>query len=345
MPLLLTPGTTLVKTWAGVAHTVVATETGFEMAGASYPSLMACAKAICGSVPRGLCTRSFFSVRPETVVGGGPTRRAGYGTAEQFQVKGKCQREGCYEPADCKHGFCKDHCHRHEIGSYSSRSYPRTSDLHVGVEIEVNYPCAETFRRGVGIDCHRDGSLGSYGAEYKLLAKSTRIVQEATELVQELWKRRARVDRKCGVHVHLDVRQLSRVRVDELLRWLRETQEVWFGLVPPSRRNNHYIKRIEANEYLNGHYTWANPTSYDTVEIRLHGGTLNPYKLAGWLTAMIHVQAKANDASYAFPSTGDAEADFWAVFADCPAAGKEYLATRKANGGVIRDNAYGHIEE
>lgn len=342
----ITVNDTITKTYGGRDWVITPSDSGYTMDGTAYRTLTGVVKTIMGNdYTNRVVVRQFLGL-PEY---DGP-RRARTGTpgdmvcGQPYEVKGKCKSEGCYEPADCSHGFCSNHCHRHEIGAYASRKYPRTSDLHIGVEIEVNYPCSDTFRRGVGIECHRDGSLGNYGAEYKLLAKATNIVQEASELVQELWKRRARVDRKCGIHVHLDARQLSDARRMELMTWLKATQEVWFGMMPPSRRSSHYVQRIDDPRYAT-HYTWANVTSYNTVEIRLHGGTLNPYKVAGWLTAMIHIQAKANDASYVFPSTGDAEADFWAFFADCPVSGKEYLATRKANGGVIRDRAYNHVEE
>lgn len=276
----------------------------------------------------------------------GPRRQAGAteATDDGVKVGGKCQHEGCYEPADCKHGLCYKHCQRHSIGRYSDRRYPRNDRPHVGVEIEVVYDSAEHFRRGVGIDCHQDGSLGSYGAEYKVLAESTKVVAQASELVETLWKRRAKVDRRCGLHVHLDTRQLGPVRIEEMLDWAQRTQDEWFSMMPPSRRANGYAGRISEHN-RDQHTTWMHRTAYRTVEVRIHGGTLNPHKMAGWLTALVHLQNKANDAAYAFPDTGDAAADFWAVFADSPATGKEYLATRKACGGVIRDEAYAHLEE
>ncbi len=336
----LTTGTQLRKVYNGTEYVLtVLGESLFELnTGRQFTSLTAAAKFVRGNT--NVVSGPVFwglgaQVRASSTGRSSPTCSA--------VVKGKCQSEGCYEPADCKHGFCKDHCHRHEIGSYGSRKYPRTAEPHIGVEIEVKYADTVNFRRGVGIDCHRDGSLGDYGAEYKVLAKSGAVVAEAAELVETLWKRRARVDRKCGMHVHLDVRQLTDSRREELMTWLWKTQDAWFDLMPPSRRTNHYVAKLNGPD--GSHYSWANRSPYNTVEIRLHGGTLNPHKVAGWLTAMVYLQAKANDAGFTFPSTGDAEADFWAVFADCPQAGKEYLATRKANGGVIRDHAYGHIEE
>ncbi len=340
-------GTEVRKTFRGHEWVVrIVREGRFELTqdgnrAGTYASLTAAAHAVRGD-EQSVNGWSFFGLR-------NPVQRVRSTTTEEPTVKigGKCQHEGCYEPADCKHGFCSQHCQQHSIGSYGNRKHPRNDKPHVGVEVEVVYARPEDFRRGVGIECHRDGSLGTYGAEYKVLALAEKAAAEAAELVHELWKRRARVNRSCGLHVHLDVRQLSAARVTELLDWCQATQDAWFTLVPPSRQPRPgfiYCERLTADN-RRGHFTWAHTTTYGTVEFRLHGGTLNPYKIAGWITALVHLQAKAGDASYAFPDTGDAEADFWAVFADCPAAGKEYLATRKASGGVLRDLAFGHIEE
>jgi hypothetical protein len=259
------------------------------------------------------------------------------------KVTGKCKQTGCYEPADCKHGYCQAHCTvGHSHLPYSSRTMPRNDRPHVGVEIEVVYRDAETLRRGLPLGGHSDGSLGSYGAEYKVLAESDKISGACADLLQELFKRGARVNRSCGLHVHLDVRQLSDARRREVLAWLERTQDTWFSLVPPSRRNNTHVQRIP-NSY--NHYQWANLTSYNTLEIRIHGGTMNHFKLDGWLSALTHLQAKALDASFAFPNSGNGDEDFWALFADCPAEGREYLRARQDNAGVIRDRAFRHVEE
>ena len=337
------------KTYNGTEYVIQPDGEAFVMNGTRYASATAVVRAIMGADwTSRVVARTFLGLpayegerRPRTPRT--ETIRTSTNDEVVVKVSGKCKHEGCYEPSHCKHGYCHEHCNRHSIGAYADRRYPRTDAPHMGVEIEVMYNNATDFRRGVGIDCHRDGSLGSYGAEYKLLARSDKVVQKASELVEELWKRRARVNRQCGLHVHIDARQVGAERRRVAMDWLGRTEEVWFSLMPPSRRSSSYVARI--NGGYGGHYTWANYTGYNTLEIRMHGGTLNPHKMAGWLTALCHLQAKMNDAIYTFPSTGDAEADFWALFADCPQAGKEYLATRKANGGIIRDHAYGHIEE
>ena len=155
-------------------------------------------------------------------------------------MKQKCKRNGCYEPADCRHGYCVKHCpqrHNHRLLSYSVRSTPKDSSPHVGVEIEVEFPTIQDRDRALPLKAHHDGSLPqNCSAEFKLLAKADKIVKKSMEFANELWTRRARATRRCGLHVHLDMRQVTKQRIAEAMTWFKATQETWFKLMPPSRR-------------------------------------------------------------------------------------------------------------
>lgn len=259
----------------------------------------------------------------------------------------KCSNNGCYNPSECRHGKCKDHCHKHEELSYNSRYYPYTDEKHMGVEIEVEFDNYENKKRAIPLQAHGDGSLGQYGAEFKILTPSRRIARKCASVLQDLWIRRAKITRRCGIHVHIDIRKISYTRRAEVLKWLQATQDYWFTLVPASRRNNTYVAKIGTG--ANPHYIWAHTTPYDTIEIRLHPATLNPFKLAGWLSAMVHLQNKIYDESFKF-ETAPAEENaasvlFWQVYTDAPKEAKEYLKTRAAANGVIRDYAFDPMPE
>ena len=272
-------------------------------------------------------------------------------------MKKKCLTPGCYEPADCWHGYCAGHCpKRHPIRDHHRSRKPTTSVPHIGVEIEVQFSCTDLRKRVLPLKAHYDGSLetgSNVGAEFKILAPAKQIAKKATRVLRQLWERKAKITPKCGLHVHLDVRQATPARITALLDWAQLTQEVWFGLVPPSRRENHYCTRITKTN-RSQHYTWMNLTRHKTLEVRLHAGTLNPFKLEGWLVAMEHLQHKLLDETYTFPAAAPAVTDetgsqsvippeaeaFWAVFADCPKAGKEYLQARSKANGQLRDFAF-----
>src|SRR5262249_16323588 len=110
------------------------------------------------------------------------------------QLKRKCKHRGCFEPADCKHGFCAGHCTtRHAKGNYpGGRATPKNSKPHLGVELEVEFRNAQAEMRGLAIrQGYCDGSLGMYSAEFKMLAETTRIANHMAELVVGLWSRGA----------------------------------------------------------------------------------------------------------------------------------------------------------
>lgn len=263
-------------------------------------------------------------------------------------MKKKCKREGCYEPADCWHGFCAKHCHAstHREREYNRRTYPKGNEPHLGVEIEVEYSNDTDKKRGISFTAaHHDGSL-QCGAEYKILAPTKRCWRKCEVVLEKLWERRAKVTNRCGLHVHIDTRNVSHDRLQKAWAWLHLTQEVWFGLMPHSRRDNNYCHKV-AGMVTSDHYAWVHTTRYSTLEIRLHGGTLNPFKVRAWLACMAHLQAKMMDPTYEFPTVTpeqDATACFWAFWADAPKEAREYLSTRKLNNGVINDYAYQQVE-
>lgn len=208
-------------------------------------------------------------------------------------MKSKCKTPGCFSEACCRDGHCADHTHAERSKrNHSATVAPRSREPHIGVEVECiarNGKSHKALLAQRSLPCS-DGSLGDFGCEYKLCAPADKIVAKAMRLVSHIRDAGAYIDSRCGLHVHLDCRYADRSRINAVCEWLR-TQEHWlFGLMPKSRRQNSFCTR-SINE---GHYSWCNFTSKRTVEIRLHGGTLNPHKMAGWLSAMRCILDKLN---------------------------------------------------
>lgn len=279
----------------------------------------------------------------------------------------KCKQKGCFEPTDCRHGYCAIHCHSgdHGIRDYSERKYPKTDDPHLGVEIEVEFNSRKDRNRALARSSgHHDGSLGEYSAEFKVLAPTKKAGSKCARLVHELWARRAHVSTACGIHVHIDVRGIPRYRIEQLFRWAWDTEEFWFTLVPPSRRNNGMVVKLPYKQVPTSHYTWIHLTEYNTVEIRLHGGSINPHKVKGWVEAMAYLQKRIWDTEYTFPqwkpqhtvpqegetvskraSLNEAKELFWSLFHDNRNLGVQYLNSRAECNGVLMDYAYQQLEE
>ena len=117
------------------------------------------------------------------------------------------------------------------------------------------------------------------------------------------------VDKNCGFHVHINVRDLTVSQLKAVAYAYHKTAEAWNSFVPSSRRTNYYCKRhswkpenlarIETEEEWSNfisdsddgagdRYHWVNLASYRrhrTVEIRVHSATLAPDKICNWVKA------------------------------------------------------------
>lgn len=280
-------------------------------------------------------------------------------------MKKKCTKVGCYEPADCRHGKCSQHCRKlHELQHYNSRKIPKTSAPHLGVEIEVEFRSQLDLDRALSCSTgHHDGSLSQYSAEFKVLAPTKKAGGKVVRLLEELWLRRAIISTACGIHVHIDVRGISQERLTETFRWLWTTEETWFALVPPSRRNNSYVKRLVNSRICENHHSWVNHTSYRTLEVRLHGGSVNPHKIQGWIEAMAVLQSWIYsdnpfpiwEPSHTVPAEGETIATrpsliesnrlFRILYHDQANLGVQYVNARLACEGVMHDYAFQPREE
>lgn len=278
----------------------------------------------------------------------------------------KCYSLGCFNPALPSRPWCVLHSPPKGIRDYHSRWYPRLHDVwYVGIELECHFstPIAKRAGPHLGMATY-DGSLGADGMEFKLCRRARDIVPEAVRLAKRIAAYGGSVDRRCGFHVHLDCRDVRRDDVQALFAWFRATEEIWLACIPPRRRRSDYVQRL--GEDICGHYQWANWTSYQTVEIRLHPGTLNPYKIAAWLRLLIHLWLKmylrelddgwrlsrvqAMEAALAqwppslpLPSSyerlvhSEAWKMFWYVLFDAPPLAVEYLQTRLSHGGILSE--------
>lgn len=139
-----------------------------------------------------------------------------------------------------------------------------------------------------------DGSIhaedGYFGVEITVLTRLDRpeTLRKVCSILNEI---RARVNRSCGLHVHLDARPIKRLsetdRKRELKRISRNFERslpVLLRMVPESRRSNTYcMPRVSK---LNGsRYCAVNMTAfqkYKTIEVRLHSSTTSFDKIIQW---------------------------------------------------------------
>ena len=215
--------------------------------------------------------------------------------------------------------------------------------LTYGIEIEVILPGGMTHHNAAmaidaaGAPCYAagyshtpertkwkivsDGSLsssgipGGNGAEIvsPILTDIT-LEDQVNKVCATLASVGARVNRSCGLHVHIGARHLSLPAMKKLAELYAENEEVIDGLLPPSRRGsaNAYLQPVKnlnrsrlqqatdvagiANSISSRRYVKLNFQSYwrqGTVEFRQHSGTIDPAKILRWVSLCAKLIAAA----------------------------------------------------
>jgi len=208
----------------------------------------------------------------------------------------------------------------------------------VGVEIEmentrnvnsdVRFISDKLSRAGLNWVVKTDASCGRSGAGVELNSPILRTdadlnsVSRVCEMMDELGYK---VTKKCGLHVHIDVRRLTEDERNRLIRFFVQYQDCFFELAP-GRRAVHYCAPLTADVLAklrqnrgwsawSTRYFWMNGCAYTehgTVEFRLMSGSLNPNHVTGWVNFLLYVYDKVvnhgafGDATFFHPdaSTG-----------------------------------------
>lgn len=106
----------------------------------------------------------------------------------------------------------------------------------------------------------RDGENEILGAEYVtgVLVGDTGL-QQLKRLTNELTKR-CKVDKKCGMHIHLGDFDLSKQSIVLLYKLLLMVENEMFSMLPPSRRKNEYCRELKK---INLKFTENDLTGYN----------------------------------------------------------------------------------
>lgn len=193
---------------------------------------------------------------------------------------------------------------------------PKNNDLGqwIGVEIECFIPVAdgtnlthEQFEKLLEkerikyCDVKHDGSIRpderALAVEITILTKINDF-SNLEKLCKFLSQHKAKVNKSCGLHVHLDQRDVfirhrrSRESVEmkkelsnRLMR-LNQCLPLLSSAVPKSRRENSYCSLARSRMNQRGRYYAINTAAlqrYSTLEIRLHSGTTDYVKISNWI--------------------------------------------------------------
>jgi len=188
------------------------------------------------------------------------------------------------------------------------------SDNFVGVEIECIVKCSNEYLKDKFIEAGlqsvvqlkedssiRDMEDNEQGVEIVALFKEKDAGNIIPRICEVLKAKRisARVNTTCGLHVHLDMRHRI---VSECYKNLYYSQNIMLGMVSEDRRtNDRYCKanvtpdfdrQLREGKTLNSEgarYHVINAEAYrkyKTLEVRLHGGTVNATKILNWVNML-----------------------------------------------------------
>ena len=213
------------------------------------------------------------------------------------------------------------------IQHIGKKKIPKTKTKHIGIEFEFispmvgrqldiifsSSPWAKCFNLGYDISIK---SSKHYGHELRVLCKEIELKECLKELQKLFVAAKAYVNKSCGLHVHLDMRQRDFIKS---YNKLMEAQTLMFSVVDPTRKRNKYCKlqtvknikyiknrrykpeivRWETSPYtLFRHpiyatadkYSAINPVAYKqhkTIEVRVHEGTVNTTDVYNWCMFLI----------------------------------------------------------
>jgi Putative amidoligase enzyme len=184
-----------------------------------------------------------------------------------------------------------------------SPKVPTNADRHIGVEIELGFPVKTGYDKllpfAKSISLAGDGSIHNlptthHAKEVRILTTEANYKTELEGICKALNEMNAVVNDTCGLHVHLDMRNIDAQIVTKKFVNLVKSQKYLQGMVTEKRRTNSYCKPTRnLNPYAHtGRYKAINGEAlykYQTIEIRLHHGTLDVQEIINWVTLLLDI--------------------------------------------------------
>lgn len=199
------------------------------------------------------------------------------------------------------------------INNINSTKKPRTDKCYIGVELEFNPKGTRDHRMPLGAEAEEIkqslmeaglgkfcnlGYDGSCGHELKVLLPEDDFETPLRKIMDTLKKLGYSCDERCGGHVHFDMRNRD---VKAVYKNLVRVQSVLEKLVKPTRVNNRFCKLNSTDDFdkairygqdTGDRYWVINPlafTSHQTLEIRVHHGTLEADEMVNWLKFLLKI--------------------------------------------------------
>lgn len=181
-----------------------------------------------------------------------------------------------------------------------------TSDNYVGVEIEFGCDLNDQDLAFALMEAEvhdyvflkRDGSVhvGPFNHELCVLGKEKEIFSIIQKVCDTLASTGAKVNKTCGLHVHIDMRNRDTTTVFNNLVC---AQNILYAMNPYARQAGTYCRKVDTKDFQVGakigHYAGVNASAHEkhkTIEIRIHSGTVNAEKINNWIKLLLMIANK-----------------------------------------------------
>lgn len=179
---------------------------------------------------------------------------------------------------------------------------PQSKNNYVGIELEcfTRYDRSELFDKIVAnglekmVQAVGDGSIeADFGddCELRILLPEKDLSKGLKKVSKLLTKGKFGVNRTCGLHIHLDMRNRD---VEACYARLLKFQDVLFGMVSSERWHNSYCHYTTRHNGFNRYVAINKENAYEshkTIEIRLHHATLDMKRIEQWVQLLLRVIA------------------------------------------------------
>jgi hypothetical protein len=186
---------------------------------------------------------------------------------------------------------------------------PTENIKYIGLELEFCAPIPELdfALKLYNLEVHKyaqlkkDGSLrpklGEMGYELAILLPESNYIRPLRQLCKILEEVGAVAkERRCGLHVHLDMRRRKK---DIVYNNLVACQTVFFKFLDPERNDNEFCRlvssRVFPTKFKNDReerYKTVNAAAYykyRTLEVRMHEGSVNFKDITNWVRLLVRV--------------------------------------------------------
>lgn len=131
-----------------------------------------------------------------------------------------------------------------------SQRYPRFLGIEIECGLDRIHTSLRIWEKKWGGDIKGDGSVHVENKSYSSQeivsgpARGEKFVEQVTEMCKALNASGAAVDRSCGYHCHVDVREATDANLIAIQHAYIRAEPALYGIVARSRRDNHYSKAL-----------------------------------------------------------------------------------------------------